>query len=81
VPTLAQLGWPAAEGVAFALLVAGMGALAAAVAAGDTAFIRAAGVALAAGAAVFAAALVRVVHHVLPCPMRRLAAARHAVVR
>jgi hypothetical protein len=81
VPTLAQLGWPVAEGVAFALLVAGMGVLAAAVALGDATWIRAAGVALAAGAAMFAAALVRVVHHLLPCPMRRLAPAGHAVAR
>jgi Cytochrome C and Quinol oxidase polypeptide I len=81
VPTLAQLGWPAAEGVAFALLVTGMGALAAAVGAGDIAWIRAAGAALAAGAVVFAAALARVVHHLLPHPMRCVPPTGAAVAR
>jgi hypothetical protein len=49
VPTLAQLGWPAAEGVAYALLTAGVAALAAALAVGDARLIAAAGVILAAG--------------------------------
>jgi hypothetical protein len=81
VPTLAQLGWPGAERMAFALLVGGMGALAVAVAAGEPAWIRAAGVLLAAGAVVFGAALVRVVHHLLPCPMRGVRAAGRAPAR
>ena len=81
VPTLAQLGWPAAERTAFALLVSGMGALAAAVGAGDPAWIRTAGALLGAGAVVFGAALVRVVHHLLPCPMRSAPTARRVAAR
>lgn len=73
VPTLAQISWPAAEGASFALLTAGVVALAAAAVAGDPAWIRAAGLVVAAGAVAFGAALGRVLHHMLPCPARRLA--------
>ena len=63
VPTLAQLSWPVAEGTAYALLVAGVALLAAALAVGDAAAIRAAGTVLALGAVAFAAALGRVLRH------------------
>jgi MoaA/NifB/PqqE/SkfB family radical SAM enzyme len=56
VPTLAQLTSPAAEGTAYALVVAGIVLVAAALAAAHPAFIRAAGVVLALGAVAFAAA-------------------------
>jgi hypothetical protein len=81
VPTLAQLGWPAAERLALALLVAGLGVLAAAVGAGDPGWIRAAGLALAAGAVVFTVVLARVVRHLLPSPSRRLPAANGVPAR
>ncbi|HUF90991.1 MAG TPA: hypothetical protein VMR23_01350 [Candidatus Limnocylindria bacterium] len=70
VPTMAQLSWPAAEGVAFVLLVTGMGALAVAAGIGQATAIRAAGLVVAAGAVAFGAALARVVHHLVPCAMR-----------
>ncbi len=70
VPTMARLSWPAAEGVAFVLLVTGMGALAVAAGAGDATAIRAAGLVVGAGALAFGAALARVVHHLMPCAMR-----------
>ncbi len=63
VPTLAQISWPAAEGVAYALLVPGMAGLALAVARGEAAWIRAAGLLLAPGALAFAAVLGRVLTH------------------
>jgi cytochrome c/quinol oxidase subunit I len=63
VPTLAQLGWPAAEALAYALLSGGIAALAAALAVGDARLITAAGMILAAGALCFAAAVTRVLHH------------------
>ena len=63
VPTLAQLGWPAAEGLAYAFLTGGVAALAAALAVGDARLIGAAGVILAAGALCFAAAVARVLLH------------------
>ncbi len=71
VPTMAQLSWPAAEGMAFALLVTGMSALTLAVGAGDATAIRAAATLVAAGAIFFGAALARVVHHPVPCFTRR----------
>lgn len=74
VPTLAQLGWPAAEAIAWALLAGGMAALALAAYAGDPAAIRGAGLLVAAGAAAFAATLGRVLHHLMPGAARRPAA-------
>ena len=75
VPTLAQLGWPAAERLAYALLTGGTAALAAALAAGHARLIGAAGVILAAGALCFAAAVARVLHHMAPCGRQPAAAA------
>jgi len=75
VPTLAAIGWPAAEAAAAVLLNAGVVALALAVAAGDPGWIRAAGGLLAFGALAFAGALARVLHHALPCPIHRRAPA------
>jgi hypothetical protein len=63
VPTLAELSWPRAEAVAYVGLATGPLALAAAVAAGHVAWIRAAGVLLALGAVAFGAALARVLTH------------------
>jgi hypothetical protein len=65
VPTLAALTWPRAEALAYALLIGGIVLLAAAVLAGDVAWIRAAGAALALGALAFAATLARVLGHLL----------------
>jgi hypothetical protein len=72
VPTLAQLGWPAAEGVAYVLLTGGVACLAVALAIGNAMLIGAAGAVLAAGALCFAATIARVLHHMAPC-------GRHAV--
>ena len=74
VPTLAQLGWPAGEALAYALLTGGVAALAAALAVGDARLIGAAGVILAAGAICFAAAVARVLHHMAPCGRQPAAA-------
>jgi hypothetical protein len=71
VPTLAQLSPARAEALAYALLVAGVAALTAAVLAGDTAWIRLAGSLVTAGALAFAATLARVLHHLLACPLGR----------
>jgi len=60
VPTLAQLSWPRAEGLAYVLLTGGVVLLAATVPVGEAAGIRAAGVLLALGSLAFAAALARV---------------------
>ena len=60
VPTLAQLSWPRAEGLAYVLLTGGVVLLAATVLVGEAAAIRAAGVLLALGSLAFAAALARV---------------------
>ena len=60
VPTLAQLSWPRAEGLAYGLLTAGVVLVAAAVFFGEAAWIRAAGAVLGLGALAFAAALARV---------------------
>lgn len=63
VPTLAELSWPRAEATAYVLLTGGLTALAVAVAAGDADWIRAAGLAVTAGALAFAASLGRVLAH------------------
>ena len=60
VPTLAQLSWPRAEGLAYVLLTGGVVLLAVTVLVGEAAGIRAAGVLLALGSLAFAAALARV---------------------
>jgi hypothetical protein len=60
MPTLAELSWPRAEGLAYVLLTGGVVLLAAMVLAGEAAGIRAAGALLALGALAFAAALARV---------------------
>jgi hypothetical protein len=65
VPPLAALTWPRAEALAYALLTGGVVLLAAAALAGDVAWIRAAGTALALGALAFAATLARVFGHLL----------------
>jgi hypothetical protein len=64
VPTLAQLGWPRAEALAYALLTGGLALLAIGVWAGEVATIRVAGAALALGSSAFAATLTRVLWHV-----------------
>ena len=66
VPTLAQLGWPAAEGTAYAFLTGGTVVLAAAVATGSPAWARAAGALLTLGALAFAATLGHVLSHLAP---------------
>jgi hypothetical protein len=66
IPTLAELAWPAAEGVAFALLTAGTVLLAAALLVADVAWIATAGVVLAGGAFAFGATLARVLLHLKP---------------
>ena len=63
VPTLAQITWPRAEGMAYALLTTGVAALAATVLVGEAAWIRVAGGVLALGALAFAAALGRILGH------------------
>jgi hypothetical protein len=65
VPTLAGLGWPAAEATACALLPGGVLSLAAAMASGHAGFIAAAGVVLATGALAFAASLGRALLHLV----------------
>jgi hypothetical protein len=60
VPTLAQLSWPRAEGLAYTLITGGVVLLAATVLVGEAAWIRAAGAMLALGALAFAAAIARV---------------------
>ena len=67
VPTLARLGWPAAEGVAYALLTGGVASLAAALATGNAQLIGAAGATLAAGALCFAVTVARILHHLASC--------------
>jgi hypothetical protein len=69
-PSLAELSWPAAEALAFAGLTLGTVVLTIAVAVGAPALIRDAGIVLAVGAAGFAAGLARVLHHLVPCPLR-----------
>lgn len=60
VPTLAQLSWPHAEGLAYLLLTAGFVLLPLAAAAGQAEWIRAAGAVMVLGALAFAAAIIRV---------------------
>ena len=75
VPTLAALGWPAAERLALVLLVAGIALLAVGVAAGHSPCIAAAGSLIASGALAFAATLGRVLHHLTPGPAHALSTA------
>ncbi|HET7874370.1 MAG TPA: hypothetical protein VFN71_02505 [Methylomirabilota bacterium] len=75
VPTLGQLSWPAAEATAYTLLTGGITVLAVAAALGHIPSIRVAGIALAAGALAFAAALGRVLHHLTPWSTRGSTAA------
>jgi hypothetical protein len=65
VPTLAALGWPAAEAAAWALLTAGMLALALATALGRVDFIAVSGAVLATGALAFAASLGHALLHLV----------------
>lgn len=74
VPTLAQLGWPAIEGLAYGLLVCGMAGLAFALAIGSKLLIGAAGAVLTAGALCFTAGLFRILTHLAPCRQRAAAA-------
>jgi hypothetical protein len=67
VPTLGQLGWPAAEAVSYALLTPGALGLAIALALGEPGAIRAAGLVTAGGALAFGATVARVLHHLMPC--------------
>jgi hypothetical protein len=75
VPTLAQLGWPAAEGGAWVLLAGGMAALTVAVGVGHPGWIRAAGLTVAAGALLFGLTLARIVYHLAPRTAHHPAAA------
>ncbi|HEX9820498.1 MAG TPA: hypothetical protein VGD07_12930 [Methylomirabilota bacterium] len=75
VPALPDLGWPAGERLAWALLTTGFAALAGALWLGEPAWIRAAGAVVAAGAVMFAATLARVLHHLMPCARRAAAPA------
>jgi hypothetical protein len=76
VPALADLSWPRGEALAWALLAPGMLALPVALWHGEAAWIRAAGVLVAAGALVFGATLARVLSHLLRrAPAATLAAA------
>jgi hypothetical protein len=77
VPTMTQLSWPAAEGIAYALLVGGVALLALAVAHGDAAAIGAAGCALTLGAVAFGAALLRGLRHLAPGPTSRVSSPRN----
>lgn len=74
VPTLAQLGWPAAEATAYGFLTGGIVVLTAAVATGSPAWTRAAGALLALGALAFAATLGHVLSHLAPGERPRPAA-------
>jgi len=70
VPSLPDLGWPAAERLAWVWLTTGFAALATSLWLGEPAWIRGAGVLVAAGGVTFAATLARVLHHLAPCPRR-----------
>jgi hypothetical protein len=63
VPTLAELGWPAAEAAAYLLLTAGVAALAIAAFAGHARAIAGAGLLVAAGALAFGLVLIRTLGH------------------
>jgi len=71
VPTLAALGWPAAEAVAWALLTAGILALALAAAIGRVDFIAVSGVVLATGALAFVVSLGHTLLHLVGRPSAR----------
>ena len=81
VPLLGGLGWPRVERAAYALLVPGLLGLAMAVGVGESAWIRWAGITVAAGALAFAVAVARVVAHALPGLHRDRAAPAPAVPR
>jgi hypothetical protein len=68
IPTLAQIGWPAAEALALVLLTAGMAGLALAALVGEVSALRAAGAIVAAGALAFTATLARVLGHLGSTP-------------
>jgi hypothetical protein len=74
VPSLPDLGWPAGERLAWALLTVGFAALAGALALGEPMWIRAGGLLVALGALAFAGALARVLHHLMPCARRMVVA-------
>ncbi len=76
VPTLARLAWPAAEGASYALVTAGVLLFAGGAAAGGAVWIRLSGVLLVAGALAFAAALGRVLAHLVGAGPRRVAPLR-----
>ncbi len=80
VPVLAELGWPAAEGMAWALLTAGFLSLAGAAAAENASWIAASGAILALGSLSFAATLGRVLSH-LTAPAPGLAPSAGAITR
>jgi hypothetical protein len=65
VPSLPDLSWARGEGVAWALLSAGMAGLAVAVAIGSAPAIRVAGIVLSLGALAFATSLARVLWHLV----------------
>src|SRR5262249_19433873 len=65
VPSLAQLEWPAAERIAFVGLAGGIVVLTVGVATGSAPVVRSAGVLFVIGAFVFAAALARILSHLL----------------
>ena len=66
VPTLGQLGLPAAEGLAYGLLTGGVAGLAAALATSNAQLIGVAGTVLAGGALCFVAAVAYVLLHMAP---------------
>ena len=75
VPTLPDLGWPAGERLAWTLLTAGLAGLVVALWLGESGWIEAAGVVVAAGALALAVTLGHVLHHLLPCARRPVVAA------
>jgi hypothetical protein len=81
VPMLGDLAWPAGERLAWVLLTGGFVGLTLALALGDPGWIRLAGLALAAGALVFGATLLHVLHHLMPCGRRAVAPAETPQLR
>lgn len=82
VPTLAQLGWPAAEARAHGLLTGGVATLTTALAIGDARLIGTAGVILAAGSLCFAASVATTLHHMaLSCRRPAIAGGSDAPTR
>ncbi|HYS92483.1 MAG TPA: hypothetical protein VEL48_03560, partial [Candidatus Acidoferrales bacterium] len=80
VPVMAGLGWPGAEGMAWALLTVGFLSLAGAAATGNASWMGASGATLALGSLSFAAALGRVLSHLAePAPV--LAPSAGAITR